>query len=401
MTRMNGKALLSSAIALVLGTASGILDGEAAAAAPAQPATLGEVSSFSNPRVPDFDLRQRADQDMSAVQTAEQREALAAFLDAHPNAVARRHEASGSIDVIYGFADSASGGSPESMAQNFIADHSGMLGVADPASLVLDAFASREALGGHLLRFDQTFDGAPVVGAGVGVVLDGAGNVRAVSGPFYSSLSVDTSPGRSADQALAAAADDLAPYALDLPQAALEVLNPAYDLIEQQLGVLATPHPELVVLPTAGGGRLAWRFFKFSRNPFGMFQYTVDAHTGEILVRENFVRTQEDPLPFTADVFPSSPPITDALKERGALLDADGGEVERPLGQVRVELRKFDESNVTTGIDGVLTGDHALITNALASKLPFAQAAAGTWHFDRDELPLKGRTDEVDRKSVV
>lgn len=395
MVEIKSEALFGVAVAFLLGMGGSVLDVDGAAAAEAQSLAVDEVIPYSNPRVLDFDVRQGVGQGVSTVQTVE-REALTAFVEAHPDAVARWHEASGSIDVIYGFAEPASGGSPEAVAMNFIAEHSGMLGVADPASLVLDELDSQEALGGHLLRFNQSFDGMPVVDAGLGVVLDGAGNVRAVSGPFYGGLSVNTSPELSAEQALAAAAGDLAPFALDLPSAALAELNPAYELIEQQLGVLATPHPELAVLPTADGGRLAWRFFKFSRNPFGMFQYTVDAHTGEILVRENFVRTQEDPLPFTADVFPSSPPITDALRERGALLDANGGEVERPLGQVRVELRKFDESNVTTGTEGVLTGDHALITNALASKLPFAQAAAGTWHFDRDELPLKGRTDEVD-----
>lgn len=396
MLTLKGGFLSCVAAALVLGTGIGSPAGNAAAAT-AKPVTLGELAPVFSPRVPDFDARRTLDAGVAVPPTAAQRDAVAAFLTAHPDAVARWHEASGSIDVIYGFAEPASGGSPELAARNFIADHAGLLGVTDIASLVLDRNATQAALGGHLLRFNQTLGGLPVIHAGFGVVVDGAGNVRAVSGPFYGGAAVGTAPSLSAEQAVTAAQNDLAGYAFDLPQLAQDHLNPAYELIEAQLGVLATPHPALKVLPTAGGGRLVWEFFRFSRNPFGMFLYAVDAQSGEVLRRENFVRTQEAPLPFTADVFPTSPPITDALKERGAILDANAGETERPLGQARVELRKFDESNVVSGTEGVLTGDHALITNALVSKQPFAQAAAGTWHFDRDELPLKGRTEEVDQ----
>lgn len=386
--------LLGATASLILGMGA---DVPAGTAMQAKPVTLGELGPVFTPRVPDFDLRRNLDQGVVTPQTAAQREALANFLSAHPQAVARWHETSGSIDVIYGFAEPTSGGTPEAAARGFIAEHAGLLGVTDAASLVFDGNASRAALGGHLLRFNQTVDGLPVIHAGLGIVMDGAGNVRAISGPFYSAAAVGTAPSVSAGQAVTAADNDLAGYAFDLPPLALDHLNPAYELIEAQLGILATPHPQLKVLPTASGGRLVWEFFQFSRNPFGMFLYAVDAQSGEILRRENFVRTQEAPLPFTADVFPTSPPITDALKARGAILDANGGETERPLGQVRVELRKFDESNAVTGVDGVLTGDHALITNALVSKQPFAQAAAGTWHFDRDELPLKGRTEEVNQ----
>ncbi|HET6631001.1 MAG TPA: M36 family metallopeptidase [Woeseiaceae bacterium] len=389
--------LLGATASLIFGVGAGLPAGNAAAATQAKPVTLGELGPAFGPRVPDFDLRRNLDQGIARPRTAAQRDALAAFLSAHPRAVARWDETSGSIDVIYGFAAPTSGATPEAAARAFIAEHAGLLGVTEAASLVFDRNDSRAALGGHLLRFNQTVNGLPVIYAGLGIVMDGAGNVRAISGPFYGDMTVGTAPSLSAGQAVAAAKENLAGYASDLPALALDYLNPAYELIEAQLGILATPHPELKILPSAGGGRLVWEFFQFSRNPFGMFLYAVDAQSGEILRRENFVRTQAAPLSFTADVFPTSPPITDALKERGAILDAAGGETERPLGQARVQLRKFDESNVVTGVDGVLTGDHALITNALVSKQPFAQAATGTWHFDRDELPLKGRTEEVDQ----
>lgn len=385
---MQRKNHLAAAVATALFAAATLAAPGIGAAAPAS-STLSETG-LDLKRVPDLEFRQLAAEDLTLPPNAAQQQALADLLGAHPGATARWDKASGSVDVIYGFAEPARGATPEAAARAFLAAHADLLGLGNLADLVLDASHSREALGGHLLRFNQTYQGLPVIQAGIGLLIDGSGDVRAVSGPFYRNLAVDTLPLLSAERALSAATADLARYALNVPAQAQETLAPAYAHIESQLGVLAAPHPELKVYPSAGGGRLVWQFFRFSRDPFGMFQYSIDAHSGAILAREDFVRTA------SADVFPTSPPITDALKERGALLDANGEEIERPLGQVRVELRKFDESNVVTGTEGVISGQHALISNALPSKLPFGQAALGTYHFDRDELPLKGRTDEVD-----
>jgi hypothetical protein len=387
---MNRKYRLSAAIAAALLTGALAAPTATAAAAPTvAAATLGDVG-LDLKRVPDFDVRQLASEGFTLAPSATQQQALTALLQRHPAANARWDRASGSIDVIYGLAEPAQGDTPEAAARAFLAAHADLLGPGALDGLAFDARLSRAALGGHLMRFNQTFQGLPVIDAGIGVVIDGDGYVRAVSGPFWNGLEVDTRPLIGAERALEIATGDLARFAFDLPALAQETLAPAWAHLEGQLGVLATPHPELKVYPSADGGRLVWQFFRFSRNPFGLFLYSVDAHSGEILAREDFVRTA------TADVFPTSPPITEALKERGALLDANGEEIERPLGQVRVELRKLDEGNAVTGTQGVLTGQHALITNALPSKLPFGQAALGTYHFDRDELPLKGRTNEVD-----
>src|SRR5437870_5750424 len=60
-----------------------------------------------------------------------------------------------------------------------------------------------------------------------------------------------------------------------------------------------------------------------------------------------------------------------------------------------IRLRNFDQSNVATGVNGTLTGTHAHIENVLAGKLPFAQAAKGTWHFRiNDQANFEARTDE-------
>ena len=104
---------------------------------------------------------------------------------------------------------------------------------------------------------------------------------------------------------------------------------------------------------------------------------TVDAHTGEVVARKDFVNFQTAPGQHTADIYPKYPTITDELKNKGIISDCNG----TPCGQERVTLRSFDEQNLVTGLNGTLTGTHALVNNALATKQPFAQAALGTWHF--------------------
>lgn len=425
--RLAGTTLTAAlvAVGLVAATAAPELDAQ-------EPLTLEQEALGPWQGPPEFSYAQTEDLEPTREVGPEQASALDAFLEAHPNAVARWDDGSGSLAVLYGFASDPSAAGPESAARSFLSAHADLFGGLDVSALELDPMRSREALGGSMLRFDQTHQGLPVLNAGVGVVMDGDGRVRAVSGPVYPGLSLDTSPSLTADRAVAAAAADLETWSRDLPTEAVDYLTPSWQAIEDQLGpLLTTPHPELSVYPTPEGARLAWEMYYWSRNPFGLFRYVVDAHGGEVLERANFVRTatgpsqiptparvaeatrlaadgaadghpaagaraREDTIETTADVFPSSPPVTTALQADGTILGVDGDAVSRPLGQVRVTLRKFDASNTVTGTEDELTGTHAVINSALPTKQPFGQAALNTYHFDRDSLPLKGRTEEVD-----
>lgn len=393
---------LSAAIGISLAAAGTIL-----AFGVSQPglADNGALESAQlNGSIHDMDARQVEDFDVSAQVALDvapkpsQIDAFEAFRESHPGAVVRWDRSTGSVDMMYGFASEPSSDSPEAAAMDFITAHAGLLGVTDPGELDLDALRSRPALGGHVLRFQQVHDGVPVRHAGLGVVLDGDHRVRAISGPFHGGLDIGTAPVMTGAQAVATANEDLDRFGRTLSASAREVLEPAYSRIESQLGPLLTqPHPELAVVPVGGDHRLAWRFFNYSRSPFGLFKYHVDAWSGEVLARENMVRTQEEVIDQTADYFPTSPPITPQLQEDGAIVDADGGETGRPLGQIRVTVRGFDQSNRVTGAEGLLTGDNALIMNALPTKQPFAQAELGTYHFAQDDPPLEARTNERDQ----
>ncbi len=388
---MRSKLAITAAAILTLALAAG--PAALAAAAPVAPPD----QLAAPPRIAPLDLNQRPGTLPARLLTPTLRAAVDRFTAEHPGAVVRWDRFGGSPDVVYGFASTPSAAAPETAARDFLAAHADLFGAVDGATLVLDADRSGPALGGYLLRFDQVHRGVPVADAGFGVVLDGEKRVRAVSGPYYRDVAIDVTPSLGSAAAVERAAANLAAFARPQPPQALAVLDGAYALIESQLGPLTTPHPRLTVYPTAGGFRLAWTFLYYTRNPFGLYRYTVDAGSGEVLRRANLVVTQEAPLPFTADYFPTSPPITEALQDEGAILDDDGLEVGRPAGQIRVQARKIDPTSAATGTQGVITGTHAAIFNALPTRLPFPQAALGTWHFAQDAPPLEARTNERDQ----
>ena len=305
------------------------------------------------------------------------------------NVTARWDQATGTLDVLYDFASAPSAADPESAARSFIAANAGLFGLSDAGTLRLKS--NVEALGGNLLYFEQTHAGLPVVGGGVGVVMDGQRRVKMVSGPYHPNLSLGTTPSLDAAAALAAAQSDLARYQIEWTPAVAAVMNPAMDALQTELGLLATPRPELNVVPTPQGARLAYSFYVFSRNPFGYFHYQIDAATGAVLAREDQVNYQQQPLPYTADIYPSSPVI--ANPDTGDLALDDLGE---PKGMLRVNLRNYNAGTNLIAVEGMMVGPNALIRNVLATKLPFAQAAAGTFHFRQNNIPLEAQPNEKD-----
>jgi hypothetical protein len=219
------------------------------------------------------------------------------------------------------------------------------------------------------------------------------------SGPLFRDVNVNTTPTLSADDARRAAEADLARFSFALPDYITNLLRPAHDILAKQTAIVGQLQPTLGIYPTADGYKLVWKVARYSTNPFGLYLVTVDAHTGELVARKDFVNHQtnpDTPLPMTADIYPKYPTITDELKNEGKISvgtreDGTFG----PLGQQRVTLRKFDPSNVTSGLEGTLTGTHALVNNALATKAPFPQAAKGTWHFrENNPANFEAMTDE-------
>ncbi|HEX8459541.1 MAG TPA: M36 family metallopeptidase [Pyrinomonadaceae bacterium] len=347
----------------------------AAAASPADKLDLNRTP------VPDFNVN--AGKRILRLPTAAQLQALNTLKENLGDAqvTARWDKTTGSVDTIMDFASQASTLEPEAAAREFLQANAALFGITDMTTLRLKR--NTPALGGNLLYFEQTYQGLTVAGRGVGVILDGDGRVKSVSGPYQKNLNVALNPSLDGAAAVAKAQLDLAKFKVQWVQGVADVLNPALDKLASQLGAAAVPHPHLNIYPTADGARLAYKFYLFSRNPFGFFKYQIDAATGEILYREDTVRYQQEvPVNFSADVFPTYPCITKRLQDEGIIENGENG---APCGQLRVNLRKFDATNLATGLNGTLTGTHAHIENVLAGKLPFAQAAKGTWHFAKDD----------------
>lgn len=352
------------------------------------------VTKMFERTAPSFDLNLSQALGPVRVPTGEQLAALANFKTAvgAPNMTSRWNSFGGSPDVMYDFATPPYSGTPEEAARAFVNQNAGLFGVSELNSFRI--YSQKEALGGQLIRFQQTFNGIPVIDGGIGVVMKN-NRVIAASGPFFRDTAVNTQPSLSAEQARSAADADLARFAVNVPSAVSNLIQPALNSLTQQTAAIANLEPRLWIYPTADGYRLVYRVAKFSTNPFGLFLISVDAHTGEIVERKDFVKFQTAPqvLPLTADIYPKYPRITEELKNQGIISVCGSA----PCDQKRVNLRSFDPQNVVSGINGTLTGTHVIVNNALATKQPFGQAALGTWHFAKDDpLALEARTNEQD-----
>lgn len=390
--------LLSSAIAFALAMPFSVLPVDAYASTNTNSVQANKILNFDVAGVPTLNqLQDAASTNLMALSTA-QAQAISRFKASNPNAQVSVNEMTGTVNAITGMAVNTSGSSVENMARNFIADHQAIFEGLTNDQLQFNVNRSKAALGGQVVRFDQVVNGIKVEGNGVGVVIDANNNVRGVMGPYQKAFNLTSQPGLTPEAAVLAASQNLLPFQKDIPTAALDVLTPAFEIIATKLGVFKTPMPELRFVQTGEGHSLVWQFYYYSTNPFGVFKYMVDAQSGEILYREDHVRTAEgdEPTDQFADYFPTFPPITPELQDNCEIVDKDGGLTGTPEGLLRIKLRKFDETNRVSGVQGVLSGKHALIGSALPTSTPFAQAALGTYYFDRDDAPISGRVDEKD-----
>lgn len=315
-----------------------------------------------------------------------------------PKMTFRWNNFSGSPDVIRDFASPQLQGTPEEAGRAFLQQNAALFGISNVADLRL--VSNRSALGANLLRFQQTFGGIDVKDGGVGLVLKNNRVVMA-SGPYFRDVNVNTEPALSAAQAKQFAAADLQQFSAALPGNITNLLQTGLNHLTEQAGFVNNLEPKLGIYPTSDGYKLVWKVAQFSTNPFGLYLTSVDAQTGELVARKDFVNFQQAPsaFPFTADIYPKYPTITQKLKDESIIENCtDSQGVVAPCGQERVQLRAFDQQNVVTGLNGTLTGTHALVNNALVSKQPFAQAALGTWHFRQDNpTSLEARTNEQDQ----
>ena len=355
---------------------------------------VNSLSQLYKRAAPYYDLNAASNLAAARLATGEQLAAVQSLKTATgaANMQVRWNDFGGSPDAMYDFASQPFAGTPEEAGRAFLTQNAAAFGISDIANLRV--FSQREALGGYLIRFQQTFNGIPVKDGGVGLVMNANKQIVMASGPFFRNVTVNTQPTLSADQAKAAANADVNRYSVVIPSHISNLLQTGLNNLTQQAAAADSIQPALGIYPTADGYKLVWKVAKFSTNPFGLYMVTIDAHTGQTIARKDFVNFQATPGAETADVYPKYPTITQELKDQGIISNCGG----RPCGQERVNLRSFDPSNRVSGLNGTLTGTHAFVNNALVSKQPFAQAGLGTWHFRTDNpTGFEGRTNEIDQ----
>lgn len=331
--------------------------------------------------VPNIDVNLNAA--VTRVATSAQQQALNNFTASYGSQTTVRWDNfAGSPDVIMGFHTAPSADTPENTARAFIDNNSALL-ATDSASLVLDY--QKEAMGGYLLRFQQRVGGIDVAGGGIGILMNSNKQIRMVMGSSFRDVSVGGTPTLTAAAAAARAETEIASFSNGPYNAAATA---GLDVLAAELAP-ALRAPRLNIFPTADGYKLAWDVITLSRNPFGLYLTQVDASTGEILKRDDVQRTQQA-LPYTADIYPSTPGI--ANYDTGALKLING----EPEGLTRVFLRGYNPGMNVTAVEGTMSGPHALVKNALATKQPFVQAAAGTFHFRQNNPPIESQPNEAD-----
>jgi Zn-dependent metalloprotease len=322
--------------------------------------------------------------------TAQQTEALNQFKGIYGNQTSVRwNNFAGSPDMITNFHTEPSSETPENTARAFVAANAALFGVNSEELVLSD---QKEGMGGYMLRFQQKTGSFEVAGGGIGILMNKQKQIRMVSGSSFRDVEVSNSNILNAAAATTGAQTDIAQYARTIPGGLNYLLTPGLDAIAAEVAP-ALRAPRLNVFPTADGYRLSWDVITFSRNPFGLFVTQIDAETGEILSREDKVSHQENPFPYTADIYPSTPGIK----------NYDTGELELvggvPKNMQRVQLRGFNPGMNLTAVNGTLTGPHALIKNTLATQQPFVQAAQGTFHFMQNNAPLESQPNEADDRA--
>jgi len=146
---------------------------------------VNSLTNLYRRSAPNFDLNLSRSLQNLRTATSAQTAALNALKTSTnaPDMTVRWNSFGGSPDVVYDFASAPFEGTPEEAGRAFLSQNAALFGIADVNNLRV--FSQREALGGYLIRFQQTFNGIPVKDGGVGLVMNANKQVIMASGPHF------------------------------------------------------------------------------------------------------------------------------------------------------------------------------------------------------------------------
>ena len=261
--------------------------GVASAAAPAKKRTVVRTGAA----LPDFDHRFGASfHSQSAAQVAALKEL--GNVEVSWNEVGTPH----SLRARKGFLTKSSSSAPDAVARAFVRENAALFRQLpdDVANLEL-TMNHRDRSGATFLRYKQTFEGRDVHGSSLLFVLDAQRRILSIGGLLAPSLRPMQAPSIDATAAVARVAASVSPRRLP-PIAAGSteqgVTTFRNTLALPKLRKAAPVKADLVTVPTAMGGRLAWRVrAEVASN--ADYESLVDAQSGELIYRDNGWSTTE------------------------------------------------------------------------------------------------------------
>ena len=181
---------------------------------------------------------------------------------------------------------------PTATARSFLKAHAALFRQSASGIDDLELTMNHHQNGAVFLRFKQTHDGRDVHGSSLLVVLDSKSRIWFVGGTLAPNLGAPSSPVLDAQAAVAKAAGNVSPR--DTVRAPRRIGTARFH------NTFAVPDmrdarpvtTELVTVPTATGGRPAWKvLMEVASN--AEYEVLVDAATGEILYRKNQISSGE------------------------------------------------------------------------------------------------------------
>jgi subtilisin-like proprotein convertase family protein len=246
---------------------------------------------------------------------------------------------------------------PEIMARQYLREHVEVLRLADPGLADLTVRATRRGLAGTTVRFEQRFQGIPVLAPDVAVTIDRSSHVTFVMNGYQ--------PGVSVESVTPVVQE---PTARTTARAWIGVQ-----------GSLALDVARLVIVPEGKVSRLAWRVEMIpSVSPPGDWEVLVDARTGVVFRAVDRALNASgtgyvfDPDPLSsAHVLYDAPGYTDGADVTTAQLDA-----------ARVSRTLLDITDLGGGTFK-LQGPYAEIIDSEAPFKGLFTQAGSTFNFDR------------------
>ncbi len=174
-------------------------------------------------------------------------------------------EKTGRVKLLYGASSAPFKDEPESGAREFLKGAHSLFGLKQDLSDLKTQRVHKTPKRNHV-RFQQTHNGVPVLGAQVLVHSDYEGRVTMVQNDYLDSISIANQDLLSLETARDIARNDL--------RASL-----------REGAILSEPKVEKLLIPYRDQYHYIWKVSIPTRNPWGLWVYHVDAGNGEVLYR--------------------------------------------------------------------------------------------------------------------